>query len=167
LAQSYEESHFHEQARRYYEQVCESGFYPEAWVGLAAIAQENKEHSQAREALRAALDVTREPGPEAEKPLALLGDICRKLAAMNAPVEGCAAWIAHMDLTASPASVRRLSLLVCDTHPEDAREQVRWLYAAMHPGEELPDSRVVWEPAGQENTPRGAIAPGIYGHWFE
>jgi hypothetical protein len=114
-----------------------------------------------------ALDLTREPAPDARKPLEMLEAVYSKLAALNDPVEGCSAWTATMDMSPSPANVWRLTLLVCDTTLERAHEQVRWLYQAMHPGQELSGSQVTWEPLAADKQPEGPTAPGIYRHRLE
>jgi hypothetical protein len=151
-------------AHCYLERVSREGFYPEALVGLAQIAFENKDSSQARSHLLAALDLTRSLGPEARSPFELLDSVCQGLIAMAAPLDGACAWIASLDLSSSPARVRRLKLRVQAATLADALEQVRLIYRAMFPGEELTDHQVTWEPAepAEERLP-----PGIYGHHLE
>jgi Zn-dependent protease with chaperone function/Tfp pilus assembly protein PilF len=167
LAQAYGDAEQYDAALPLLEQVGAGGFYPEACVGLARIAFERKQLDQARAHLLAALDLTQALGPGARGPLEFLETAARGLIAMGEPVEGCQAWRAKLDLSASPAPARQLTLLVCAPTQAAAREQVRELYRAMHPGHELSDAQLSWEPVEPEHQPEGEVVPGVYGHQFE
>jgi tetratricopeptide (TPR) repeat protein len=166
LAQAYDEAKLEEPARGCLEEVCAHGFYPEAHLGLARIAYLRKEYDPARAHLLASLDLTRERPPEASHPLSLLESVARGLAAMREPVEGCSAWWASVDMSGSPAEVKRLSFLVIAPNAAEARDQIRALYQAMHPGRDLAPQQIAWQPS-PDHKPDGPCAPGIYGHRFE
>jgi Zn-dependent protease with chaperone function/tetratricopeptide (TPR) repeat protein len=167
LAHTGVEAHVDEWARDYLEKACRSGFCPPALVGLGEIEYRQRNYDQARAHLLSALDLTREPGLDTQGPLELLGVVCEGLAAMSEPIQGCGAWTAGIEMSASPAKVRRLSLLVHAPTLQAAQGLVLSLYEAMHSGQELPDSLVTWEPVPPADPSEAPVAPGIYQHWFE
>jgi hypothetical protein len=167
LARAYAEANQDGPARGYLEQVEDIGFCPEALVELARIELRAREHDEARVRLLSALDITREAVAGTRPAIEMLGVVCRALVELGEPVDGCAAWTAHLDMSASPVPMQRLSLLVCAPGQAAACEHVRALYRAMHPGQELPGRSVTWEPVESPNQPEGAVVPGIYRHWSE
>ncbi|HPP73610.1 MAG TPA: M48 family metalloprotease [Armatimonadota bacterium] len=167
LAQLYSSSERYEVAQRYCEKVCQMGFYPNAYVGLAHIANEQKDKEKAREYLLKALDVTRELPLDADGPFSVLGDACNLMLSLQEPVSGCEGWTVTIDMRDSPAKVERVSFLLAAPSFEDARAIACEIYAAMHPGSTLEDWRTKWEKLPPENQPEGLTQPGVHGMHIE
>jgi Zn-dependent protease with chaperone function/tetratricopeptide (TPR) repeat protein len=167
LAHAFRGASAHDLAERYYASVCETGFCPEALVGIATIQAHQRRRDEARARLLAALDVTREVIPETMAPLELFEPIYHGLLSLCEPVHGCSAWTATLSMTASPLPIRQLCLLVLAPSIEGAKEHVRCIYGAMHPGRVLAENIVTWEPGPPDSRPEGGVCPGIHHHWYE
>jgi Zn-dependent protease with chaperone function len=160
LGQAYLDAKQDQIGRDYLERVSREGFYPRALVCLAHLAVGRKEYDRARADLLAALDLTRPLGPEAEGPLELLEEVCQALATMAEPINDASAWAAVLNLPSGLTQWQRLGLLVHAASLEGAREQVRELYEAMIPGQELAEDQVSWQPQGRVEE---RMPPGIHG----
>ena len=164
LAYFYEVARQRDKSAVYYQEALANGFYPEGLVGLARLAFQAQNKEQARLHLLSALNTEKTLGDKAMGPLPLLGQILGQLAALEAPVPECRAWVVKLNAGKSPPGLEKKSLLVYAVTRQQAEQSLARLFAAMQPSAPPPlPSTVGWSEARKELQPDGPVLPGVQG----
>lgn len=164
LAAAYETAREDGTAATLYQEALALGFYPEACLGLAHLANSRKDRPAARQHLLDALDVVRPLGPEAIGPLPLFQRTLELLLALEEPILDCQAHVAKFGAHIVPQALKNLEFLVFARSPADAEEYVNVIRRAMHPGCPPPlPLAILWRVASKQQQPDGPVRPGVQG----
>jgi tetratricopeptide (TPR) repeat protein len=164
LAYLYEVARQREKAAAYYQEALTNGFYPEGLIGLARLETQTQNKEQARLHLLSALNTERTLGEKAIGPLPLFHQILGQLAALEAPVPECRAWVATLNGGKSPPGLEKKSLLIYAVTRQQAEASLNKLFAAMQPTTPPPPPTAIgWTDARKELQPDGPVFPGVQG----
>ena len=102
-------------------------------------------------------------GERTTGPLPLLHKIVVELAALEAPVPECRAWVATLKAGKSPPGLENKSLVVYAVTRHQAEQSLNYLFAAMEPSAIRLPSSVGWNEARKESQPDSPVMPGVQG----
>jgi len=162
LAHIYMDSGREESCRCYLEQLCEIGYYPDAYMRLARLEYANNNNDKARDYLLSSLDMTRQPGEYAAKPVEVMQLALTGLISLGEQVDGCGAWMFTVNMP--KIDIDRISFLACAPTLEDARAHVEQICSAMQPGIVIDSSVMSVRKADAADQPIAPVVPGVYSY---
>jgi tetratricopeptide (TPR) repeat protein len=162
LGQLHETARQSAKAAQLYGQALESGFYPEALVGLGRLEAEAQNKESARKHLLEALDVDRPLAEKAVGPLPLFHPILGQLLALQPPIPNCRAWVITLNDGAAPRGLEHKSLLIYAPDRQHAERSLYTIFTAMQPKTPPPPpSSVGWAEGRREQQPEGPVLAGV------
>ncbi|MGH8045790.1 MAG: hypothetical protein ACREKL_00970, partial [Chthoniobacterales bacterium] len=149
----------------FFGEALETGYYPEAYLGLARIAARRKENAIARRHLLSALDMEKTLPDDAVGPIPLFQATVNHLMQLLEPREGCKAWIvtfSHLQNPHNPVVLRGCRLLIYARTQEEAEGFVDEMLGAMQQKvAPLQAKKLHWAPAPRDQQPIRPVLPGI------
>ena len=166
LANAFESAQQDERAARLYGRALQSGYFPEAHLGLARCEFRQLRRECARDHLLRALDLDRTPGQMSVGALNLLPQTLQHLLDLEEAIGNCQAWIARLNGTTFPKGLQGRALLIYSTARSDAEARLFEIFKALHPGAPPPiPGTIAWQLAERDQQPDGPVRPGIQRLW--
>jgi tetratricopeptide (TPR) repeat protein len=162
MAGTFETARQDQTARRFYKEALGRGHYPEALLGLARAAADEKRLDEAREHLISALDVEKTVGRYGRTAVELFHQTVSQITMLDEPRENCIAWIVGFPAEASPAALARRSLMLYATSRRAAEKHLEMILTAMKPGNSVtPTWQLDWREAPQDQQPARPVREGV------
>ena len=150
----------------FYDAAVKVGHYPEANLGLAALATHRRDVVRARQHILTSLNTCPPLGESAASPLDLFTHSLGLLLQLENPVPNARAWVATLHGGVADSPLAGLSFQIYATDQQQAADFLRTIAAAMQPDRppNLP-AALAWKPAPRDQQPVGAVRPGIQYFW--
>jgi Zn-dependent protease with chaperone function len=149
------------EARFYYEQALELGFYPEVKLSLAKMALDAGDKAQARQLVIEALDAGKERPFDASRALDVLQSALSSLTVIaGLPPTKVVAYQAHLDASDTPLKLKDLWLLCYFPDEATALAASTEVFEALLPEYEL-EEWINIGVADAEHQPKGPVSPHI------
>jgi len=151
-----------DQAKEFYERAKEQGYYPEALLGLARLANHTHNKDLTRFYTLAALDTTKPLGEKANSTFSIFPNALAQLVALQDPLADCQAWIARFPEFSKPGPLTKHSLMVFAREEKEAIEYAEVILNALSPNQgstSLP--KVTLTRAPKDLQPARPVRPGV------
>jgi Zn-dependent protease with chaperone function/tetratricopeptide (TPR) repeat protein len=162
LGHSFQTGRQDDSARQFYSEALNLGHYPEALLGLARLATNEKRREDARELLGRALNTKLETGLKGRTGVQLFHALVGQLSLLEEPIADCKAWIVTCPAAGTPPALAGVSLMVYALTRYAAEEHLDFVLKAMEP-DSRPKSaaQLQWRDAPADQQPLRPVREGI------
>jgi tetratricopeptide (TPR) repeat protein len=162
LGGTFERARQDQKAARFYREALDLGHYPEALLGLARIAANEKRVNEAKNYLISALDLEKTVGSNGRDGVELFHPIINQLALLDAPRENCTAWIATFPAGSFPKALAQRAVMIYATSRRAAENHLDVVTAAMQPTQgATASSKLQWREAPKDQQPARPVREGV------
>lgn len=166
LAGACEHARRDEEANGYYQEALQSGFYPDAHLGLARLALAKEDRLTARSHALAALNNAKKTAENARTPIQAFANILEVLVRAETPVEGAQAWVATVTGNTIAGPIANHSFLVVAPDEASSRRCFKEVTDALAPEQPtLHPTYISWQKAPKDQQPVRRTPPGIHRFW--
>jgi len=162
IGHQYESARDDRNAAAYFSRALEKGHYPAAHLGLARLAAQARNKSQAREHIFASLDTSKLLGENASTPHQLFHSALSQLLSLEAPTRECRAWIADFPPGSPSAALKHRSLMIYSRTEKEAESHLQAIMQALEPNQPSLTAehfRLILAPNDQQ--PVQPVRPGV------